>query len=186
MRSQRRYGLSTAAERSGTIVLLMVLVELADQFLGLGLDRFGIVPRSPSGLLGIVFSPLLHGGFAHLTANAGPLLILLVILFWNRDYFPERSLILIWILSGIGTWLIGRHFAVHIGASSLVFGLVSYLIVSAIWMACWRALLFALLVFVLFGGLYYGLFQIERGVSWEGHLSGAISGFWVAWINHKR
>ena len=181
-----KYGFAAAAERSGAIVLLLVLVEFVDQLFGVGLDRFGIVPWTSSGLIGVVFAPLLHGGFGHLTANVGPLFVLLIILFWNRRYFPERSILLIWILSGVGTWLIGRQHAVHIGASSIVVGLVSYLIVAAIWMACWRALFFSILVFLLFGGLFYGLFHIEQGVSWEGHLSGAVAGFWVAWINHKR
>lgn len=181
-----KYGFSSAAERSGAIVALLVLVELVDQLLAVGLDRFGIVPWTSTGLVGIVFSPVLHGGFGHLVANVGPLFVLLIILFWDRRYFPERTVLLIWILSGIGTWLIGRQNAVHIGASSIVFGLVSYLIVAAIWMACWRALFFSVVVFLLFGGLFYGLFQIEQGVSWEGHLSGAVAGFWVAWINHKR
>lgn len=181
-----KYTLTAAVERSATIVVLMVIVEVVDQFLRVGLDRFGILPWSVPGLLGIFFSPFLHGDFAHLTANVGPLFVLLIILFWNRRYFPERTLILIWILSGIGTWLIGRSSAVHIGASSIVFALVAYLIVAAIWMACWRALLFSIVVFLMFGGLFFGLFQIERGVSWEGHLSGAIAGFWVAWINHKK
>jgi membrane associated rhomboid family serine protease len=186
MADTQKYRLATAAERSAGIVLLLVVVEFLDQLLGAGLDRFGIIPWTEAGLVGILFAPVLHGGFGHLAANVGPLFILLLILFWNRKYYPERTVILIWLLSGIGTWVIGRRMAVHIGASSIVFGLVSYLIVAAIWMACWRALFFSILVFVLFGGLFYGLFQIEQGVSWEGHLSGAIAGFWVAWINHKR
>ncbi|MCS1411464.1 MAG: hypothetical protein M2R45_04664 [Verrucomicrobia subdivision 3 bacterium] len=180
------YGFLDAVGRSGGIVLLLLLIEFADQLLGLELERFGILPRRAIGLAGVAFSPLLHGGFAHLTANVGPLFVLLIILFWNHRYYPERSLFLIWLLSGIGTWLIGRGFTIHIGASSIVFGLVSYLIIAAFWMQCWRALFFSVLVFLFFGGIFYGLFQIERGVSWEGHLSGAIAGFWAAWINHRR
>mgnify|MGYP003323796382 CR=1 FL=1 len=38
----------------------------------------------------------------------------------------------------------------------------------------------------LFGGLFYGLFHIQKGVSWEGHLSGALAGVWVAWLMHAR
>jgi membrane associated rhomboid family serine protease len=27
---------------------------------------------------------------------------------------------------------------------------------------------------------------VHAGVSWEGHLSGALAGVWVAWIMHGR
>lgn len=157
-----KYGFAAAAERSGGIVLLLVLVEFVDQLFGVGLDRFGIVPWTSSGLIGVVFAPLLHGGFGHLTANVGPLFVLLIILFWNRRYFPERSILLIWILSGIGTWLIGRQHAVHIGASSIVFGLVSYLIVAAIWMACWRALFFLFWCFCCLGDFSMACFILSK------------------------
>ncbi len=186
MGTQASYGFSGAVGRSAGIVLLLVALETADELLSLSLNRFGIIPRSASGLVGVVFSPLLHGNFAHLAANVGPLFVLLLILFWNRRYFPERSLFLIWLLSGLGTWLIGRGAAVHIGASSLVFGLAAYLIVAAVWMRCWRALFFSVVVFLFYGGLFYGLLSVEEGVSWEGHLSGAVAGFWTAWVNHKR
>lgn len=186
MSQKEEYGFSAAAEKSTGFLLLLIGVEAVDAMLGVGLDRFGILPWTIDGLIGIIFSPLLHGNFGHLIANAGPLFVLMIILFWNRRYLPERTLLLIWVLSGIGTWLIGREHSIHIGASSIVYGLFFYLIAAAFWMACWRAFFFSILVFLLFGGLFYGLFQIKEGVSWEGHLSGSIAGFWVAWLHHKR
>lgn len=191
METKGKVGFGTAAARSAVLILLMLGIELVDSFLlrDWDLDRFGVRPREPFGLIGVVFSPLLHQDFAHLAANGPPLFALLLILFWNPRYFPERSLFLIRVLGELGTWLIGRGDAVHIGASSLVYGLISYLIVAAVWMQCWRALFFSIAVFlyfVLFGWFFDGLFHVERRVSWEGHLSGAVAGFWTAWINHKR
>lgn len=168
----------------------MCVVEMADYLLRLQLhatlDGFGIVPRTLPGLIGIVFSPLLHADFAHLVTNAVPLLILLTILFWDRRYHPWQTLGTIWIISGFGTWLIGRADAVHIGASSLIFGLVAYLILAGLLMRRWRSALVALLVFIVFGGIFYGVLPQDGPISWEGHLSGAIAGLAVAASYHRR
>ena len=171
---------------SFAIVIILFTITLVDQLLNLGLHRyFGIYPRDLFGLIGIATSPLIHGNFSHVFANSIPLFVLSVILFWNRRYYPARSLALIWFLSGVGTWTIGRVSS-HIGASSLVFGLVTYLIISAIWMKCWKALLISVFVLVGYGGILLSLFTVQEGISWEGHLSGAVAGFFTAWINHKK
>ena len=163
----------------------LLIVEIIDFSMGNRLDALGILPRVWIGLIGVLTSPLLHADFAHLMANAGPMALLLAILFSDSRYHPKSSLALIWLVSGLGTWLIGRN-AIHIGASSVIFGLVSFLIVASLWMKSWRALFFSLIVFFLFGGLFYGIFHVHAGVSWEGHLSGALAGVWVAWVMHGR
>ncbi len=148
------------------------------------LKGFGIWPRTMWGLVGIVFSPLLHAHAAHLMANAAPLFVLLILLFWDKHYYPERTLGLIWLASGVGTWLIGRTDSVHIGASSIIYGLVTYLIVSGLLMRSWRSVLVSLLVLFLYGGAIYGILPQRGPISWEGHLSGALAGFWAATRNH--
>jgi len=163
----------------------LLIIEMVDLALGHGLDAYGILPRSIPGLVGVVASPLLHANFAHLGANAGPMALLLAILFSDPRYHPKTSLALIWLVSGLGTWLIGRQ-AIHIGASSVIYGLAAFLIVASLWMRSWRALFFSLIVFLLFGGLFYAIFNVSGGVSWEGHLSGALAGVWVAWVMHAR
>jgi membrane associated rhomboid family serine protease len=183
-----------AVQTSALIVSILFLVEGVDMVLRheqrLGLAAFGIVPRSIPGLAGIAFSPLLHASPTHLLANALPLFVLLVLLFWDRHYYPILTLASIWFFSGLGTWLIGRGLdggrpIVHIGASSIIFGLVTYLIVAGFLMESWRSAIVALMVFIFFGGIFYGLLPQAGPISWEGHLSGALAGIWAAKRNHE-
>lgn len=169
---------------SALLVGLLFLVALLDWILPVQLAYLGIVPRTLEGLVGVIFSPLLHYNAAHLTANAFPLFALLVLLFWDRRYFPEEALLWIWLASGFGTWLIGRGDAIHIGASSIVYGLVAYLIAAAWWIRSWRALLVAALVVIFYGGIFFGLLPQRGPISWEGHFAGALAGWWVAKKHH--
>jgi membrane associated rhomboid family serine protease len=178
-----------AVQISALMVSVLFIVEATDLILqraaGRTLGLYGIMPRVVPGLVGIVFSPLLHASVPHLLANALPLFILLVLLFWNRHYHPVITLCSIWFFSGLGTWLIGRGNTVHIGASSIIFGLVAYLIVSGFLMESWRSAFVAIVVLLAFGGIFYGVLPQSGPISWEGHLSGAIAGVWSAKRNHE-
>jgi membrane associated rhomboid family serine protease len=173
-----------ALETSAIIVLVMFAMFYIDVFMGGRLNFFGIFPRTLWGLLGIVFSPLLHYSLAHLTANAASLFVLLFILFSHRDYKGDQTLIWIWVLSGLGTWIIGRK-AVHIGASSIIYGLVVYMIAAAFWLRTWTTAFTGVLILIFYGGIVYGMLPQPGIISWEGHLSGAISGWWVARRQHS-
>ena len=173
-----------AVELSSLLVGLMGLVTTLEWLAPFDLRVFGIVPRTEGGLVGIAFAPLLHLGFPHLLANALPLFVLLVLLFAQRQYRPVQTLAWIWVGSGLGTWLIGRGGAVHIGASSLIYGLVVYLIATGWWLRNWRALLVALAVLVFYGGIFAGVLPQRGMISWEGHLAGALAGLGVARFHH--
>jgi membrane associated rhomboid family serine protease len=174
-----------AVEISASILLAIFAVFYLNRFLGGGLNRFGILPRTAWGLMGIVFSPLLHANEAHLMANAISLFFLLCILFAHREYQPDRTFPVIWILTGIGTWLIGRGPFVHIGASGVIYGLITYLIAAGWWMRTWKAALWAALILFLYGGVFHGLLPRAGFVSWGAHLSGAIAGILVARSQHS-
>jgi hypothetical protein len=94
------------------------------------------------------------------------------------------------VAGGLGTWLIGRDRAPdgsptpHIGASSLIFGLVAYLVLAGFLARRWRTFFVALLVFLVFGGIYVGVLPQDGPISWEGHLSGAVAGVVAAVNNH--
>ncbi len=169
------------------LLFIIKAVELVGHLSFAGL---GIVPRTKPGLIGIIFSPLLHGNLTHLLSNALPLFILLTLLFWDKRYRPVLTLTLIWIFSGLGTWLIGRDAingepTTHIGASSIIYGLIAYLIASGFWMRSWGAGFIAIVVLFFYGGAVYGMFPQAGPISWEGHLCGAIAGIWAASQNHR-
>jgi membrane associated rhomboid family serine protease len=173
-KSQTSFG--HAVMTSAAMVASLFLVKGLEVLFRLPLEQFGIVPRTVRGLVGILFSPLLHGNMHHLLANSVPLFVLLILLLSNPKYHPYRALALIWIASGAGTWLIGRGGAVHIGASSIVFGLAAFLIVAGLTMKSWRSAAVAIFVFLFYGGIFYGALPQAGPISWEGHLCGAMAG----------
>ena len=171
------------------LVGILFVVKAIEMLTHTDLARFGIVPRDTHGLAGVLFSPLLHGNATHLLANALPLFVLLALLFWDRKYNPAQTLAAIWIGSGIGTWLIGRgesngQLTVHVGASSIIYGLVTYLIVAGFLLSSWRTMAIALLVGIVYGGIFYGALPQSGPISWEGHLCGAVVGAWTAHKQH--
>ena len=169
-----------AVVTSAAFIAILFAIRGAEVLFRLPLEQFGILPRTVRGLAGILFSPLLHGNMHHLVANSVPLFVLLVLLLSNPQYHPYRTLALIWLASGLGTWLIGRGGAIHIGASSIVFGLASFLIVAGLTLRSWRSALIAIFVFLFYGGIFYGALPHAGPISWEGHLCGAVAGAWIA------
>jgi membrane associated rhomboid family serine protease len=200
MSSEGKNSFSSALKISASVIAVLWVVFLLDVFLfrlpEQSLTQYGIIPRHIQGLKGVLYSPFLHGNRPHLISNTIPLFILLTILYLDSRYHPNRSIFLIWFISGIGTWLIAdlfptrRSFAVansphvHIGASSVIYGLVTYLISAGYWMKRWRPFLIAVLTFIFYRGIFYGIIPQDSQISWEGHLSGAIAGFLVAKFNH--
>lgn len=177
---EKRSQLAAAAGVSAILVGAMFLLFGVEVIFRINLSGFGIRPRTETGLLGIAFAPLLHGSLDHLLANAVPLFVLLTLLLSNPVYRPYGTLFWVWIASGLGTWLIGRGNAVHIGASSVIFGLAAFLIAAGIFLRGWRSAFVAIFVFLLYGGIFYGVLPQHGPISWEGHLSGALAGFWAA------
>lgn len=169
------------AARIGSLAAFLILALAVLEVLWFPwLLEWGIRPRDGIGLRGILFSPLLHAGLAHALANALPLQVLLTLFWAEPRHRPGRSLSWIWLGSGLGTWLIGRDTAVHVGASGVIFGLAAFLIVAGLVLRRWRSLAVAALVAVVFGGIFYGALPQPGPVSWEGHLSGAVAGAWTA------
>lgn len=146
---------------------------------GLELERFGVRPREWLGLPGILAAPLLHGGFEHLLSNSIPLVVLGTTMLHLYPVASFRVLPAVYVLPGIAVWLFGND-GVHIGASGLVYGLVSYIFVAGLIRRDRRAIAASLLVSFMYGALAWGVFPIKLGVSWETHLAAALVGVTLA------
>ncbi len=170
--------------QANTYYLLVICTILGLSFLatlasGGALLALGITPRKSYGLLGILFAPLLHANFNHLFFNLIPLLILSNFLLLNGiGYFIVVS-IFITLISGILTWCFGRR-ALHIGASGLVTGYWSLLVCNIYQQGTLVAIITGGLSLYYFAGIFLGIFPLQKGVSWEGHLFGFIAGILVA------
>lgn len=162
------------------IVGVMWLVEAVNALDGQGLDSHGIVPRTASGLQGIVFAPFLHASFGHLLANTIPLVVLgLMIGLAGPARLLEVTGIVV-VVSGLGTWLTASSGLVTIGASGLVFGYAAYLVVRGLFSRRLGELGIGVVVGALFGGaLLWGLAP-HAGISWQDHLFGGIGGVLAA------
>jgi membrane associated rhomboid family serine protease len=167
------------------LVAVMWFVEIVDTGLGGDLDGNGIIPREAVGLDGILWFPFLHGGFGHLVANTLPFLLLgSAIALGSLQRFVYVTLVTM-AVCGVGTWLTGPDDTVHIGASGLVFGYLTYLLSRGLFARHLGYLLGGVLVFFVYGGALWGLLP-SPGVSWQGHLFGALGGILSAWLLHSR
>jgi membrane associated rhomboid family serine protease len=166
-------------------VLFLWFVYWLEIRFGFDFDDNGIMPRTLSGLQGIVFSPFIHSNLEHLYNNSIPLLVLLAALLFF--YRKEALGIIVYgiLLSGSITWLIGRA-NYHIGASGLIYVLVSFIFFKGIQTKYYRLVALSLTVVVLYGGMIWYIFpKVDEAISWEGHLSGLIAGLWLTFYYKK-
>lgn len=159
--------------------------EIVDTVLDGRFDRFGIRPREVGGLDGIVLSPFLHGDFRHLVANTLPFLVLGGAICAGGTARFLRVTVIVGLVCGVGTWLTGPAHSLHIGASGLVFGYLTYLISRGLFARKLTYILGGIVTFMLYGGALWGLLP-SPGVSWQGHFFGATGGVVAAGLIHRQ
>lgn len=182
-RDRRRF--RRAALASAAFVALLWWIHLLQDLFDLPLRALTLRPGEPWGLVGIVFAPLLHGSFGHLVSNSLPLLILGTLALSTLPRATPRALLLVWLLAGLGTWLIGRPSA-HLGASGITHGLMLFVFVCGLLRRDRPAIAAALIAFFLYGGMLMTVFPREEDISWEYHLTGAAAGVVAALLWFRR
>lgn len=165
----------------GGFAVLLYLIEFADRLLPADLEMNGIIPRSVDGLDGIIWSPLLHGEWAHLIGNSVPLLVFAFLAMANGLSQWIMVTATIWLVSGIGVWLTSPEGTVTIGASGLCFGWLLFLLVRGLFNRSILQLCVAAVLFAYWGTTLLGVLPGDTGISWQGHLFGAIGGVLAAW-----
>jgi membrane associated rhomboid family serine protease len=181
----RRDGRVRGLALVAVMVAVMWVVEIVDLVAG-DLDSAGIRPRDPEGLVGVALAPVLHGGFGHLIGNAVPFVVLGAVIALSGLARIAAVTVIVTLVSGLGTWLVAPAATLHIGASGVVFGFISYLIARGAYSR--RVLHIAVGVVVLFvyGGTMVFGFVPTPGVSWQGHAFGALGGVVAAWLLDRR
>jgi len=185
----------TASPRAGSNFLLAFRVALGfviviwsvflfERVFQLELIRFGLRPRELQGLIGVITTPLLHYNLAHVASNTPPLLVggtMLLFLFPNASV---RVLPALYLGSSLLAWLFARS-SIHIGASGLIYGLLTFVFVSGVIRRDLRSIGAALLVWFLYGSMIWGVLPAGPNMSWELHASGALIGLLMA-VRYRR
>lgn len=178
--TQRRDSWQGAALITGVFVVVLWVLEIVDTASGHALDPYGIQPRSEEGLVGIAAAPLLHFGFDHLVSNTVPVAVLGFLTLATGIARGLLATAVIWVVGGLGVWLFAQPGSNHAGASVLVFGWIVFLVVRGFLNRSSTEILIGVAVFLLYSGALLGVLPGQPGVSWQGHLFGAIGGFLAA------
>jgi membrane associated rhomboid family serine protease len=170
-------------------VLLLWLIFLFQATTYYNFFQWGVLPREAMGMPGIITSIFIHGDIGHIVSNTLPLVILGMMLFYFYRKIAKAAFIWIWLISGLWLWIGGRnninHPTYHIGASTLIYGLATFLFFSGVFRKHLQLMVVSALVLFLYGGIMWGIFPIKTEISWEGHLFGAIAGVLVA-FNYRK
>ncbi len=168
-----------------SVAAVMWAVEIIDLLPRTDFDRWGIRPRQLRGLTGVVASPFLHDGLGHLIGNTIPFLVLGCVIAVSGIQRFVQVTVIVGLCAGLGTWLVGPVHTIHIGASGLVFGYLTYLVARGFFEHHIGQIVVGIVVFVFYGSLLWGLLP-RPGISWQGHLFGALGGVLAAWVIHRQ
>lgn len=160
---------------------LIWIIWITGELCELDLSHYGVFPGRQDSLSGVITAPLIHGSLSHVFANSLPLLVMLTILLYIYPRSSPVVLVILYVGSGLIVWLIARP-AWHFGASGLTHGLMFYLFTIGILRRDALSSVFAMTVFFLYGGMVWGIFPGDPGISYEYHLAGAGLGVLLAFI----
>ncbi|GAC69128.1 rhomboid family intramembrane serine protease [Gordonia soli] len=175
--------------RSATIMVSIVaalfVIEAIDAASDFRMDyRFGIIPRQVDGLDGIAWAPLLHSDWAHLIGNVTVGAILGFLLLLARRFLIVTAIV--WIVSGVGVWLTAPSYSFTVGASGVIFGWLTYLLIRGLFNRNVWQILIGVVLFLVYGSVLWGVLPSDPQVSWQGHLFGAVGGVLAAWFLSDR
>ena len=162
------------------LLAAMWVLEVVDVALDHRLDQYGIEPRDPDGLVGVVAAPFLHADFGHLIANTIPFVALGIIIGLQGVARVLAVTGIVLVVSGLGTWLVAPDNSIHIGASGIVFGYATYLLARGIFNRDVIEIAIGLGVAAIWGTALLGGLIPQDGISWQGHFFGAVGGVLAA------
>lgn len=160
-----------------TYVVVIWAVHIVNQYvLGGSLLAYGVHPLDTTAWWTVFTAPLIHGNFAHLISNTIPGALFTFVIAASGKHVWLKSTLIITLVAGMGTWLIGGVGTVHIGASGVLYGWFAYLLVRGIFNRSMAQLAIGVVIASVYSGLIWGIFPTMPGVSWQAHLCGFIGG----------
>ena len=166
------------------LVSIWVIYFIEIQF-NLNFNKYGVYPRTFEGFRGVFLTHFIHSNTSHLFNNSIPLFVLLSSLFYFYKEVAFKVLVLGGFFTGFITWIIARE-SFHIGASGIVYLLFSFVFFSGMIRKHYRLVALSLIIIFLYGSMIWYVLPIKEGMSWEGHLSGFLTGFLFAIIYRKK
>jgi membrane associated rhomboid family serine protease len=172
--------LKTQAVVLGGTLAVFWTAFVVNWVLGGSLLSLGVIPRTATGLRGILFAPFLHGSLNHIVANSIPFLALgwMVMLRDERHFIPVTLAGMVG--SGFVAWLLGAPGSVHIGASGVIFGYLGFLMLTGWYTRSFGSILLSVVVTLVWGSLVFGMMPGEPGISWQAHIGGFLGGVLAA------
>jgi membrane associated rhomboid family serine protease len=168
------------------LIFILYLVKILEAGMEWDFTHLGVFPLQRKGLFGIFAHPLVHSSFHHLMANTIPLFFLMWCLFYFYRNIAPFIFLILWIGCGMFTFAIGKA-GWHVGSSGVIYGLAFFLFFSGFIRKHIPLIAISLLITFVYGGLVWNMFPFfaKETTSWEGHLSGAITGALSAFIFRK-
>ncbi|MGK8360815.1 rhomboid family intramembrane serine protease [Corynebacterium amycolatum] len=174
-------GLGAAISTAIGYLVLIWTVFLVNEFIfGGALNNFGVRPRETSTLWGILTAPLLHADYGHIMANSLPGALFAGLIAMSSKRLFWQVTLLITVVGGGLTWLVGGVNTVHIGASGLIYGWLAFLVVRGFVNRRVTQIILGVILASMYSGLIWGVLPTQMAVSWQMHLFGGLAGIWAA------
>ena len=166
-----------------TLVFLAVIwiVQIVNALSGYRLTSLGIHPQDLSRIWGILPAPFIHVDLGHLIANTPAVAVLLFLVALSGQKAVWASTTMTMLVAGAWVFAFGGENTVHVGASSLIYGWAVFLAIRGLFTRRILEILLGVVVIIVYAGLFWGIFPNQPGVSWQGHLFGAVGGGLAAW-----
>jgi membrane associated rhomboid family serine protease len=167
------------------VVALMWIVYWADFLFLYDFHKLGVLPKSISGLKGILFMPWIHAhqDFKHILNNSVPTFLLLTLLFYSYKDVALKVFLMSWFLTGALLWIFAENKgSFHIGMSGVIYSLTAFLFTSGVLRKFLPLQALSLFIVFIYGSLIWGIFPTSARISWEGHFMGMCVGIVLAFV----
>ena len=177
------------ARAAVTMLIILAIIwgvqfaNVADSY---GLDpEFGIQPHVLASLPDVFSAPFLHMSWSHIEGNSVPLLVLGFLAAYRSLVRFAWVTVSVIVASGLFVWLTAPVGSYTVGASAVVAGWLGYVMLRGFF----DHRITDIVIGVIAALVYLGAFELlpnNAGISWQGHLSGLLTGMLCAWLFRTR